>query len=66
MGKMMKNKTDRETNIDSYPILYLKSITHQHSQFMDKLVDLIPAQFYLSNDDRNKPWFQGLINLQKV
>ncbi|XP_050376639.1 uncharacterized protein LOC126794035 [Argentina anserina] len=59
MGKKMKSKTDRET-IVSNPVIDLKSIIHQHSQFMDKLVELIPARFYLPTDDDEKPWFQGL------
>ncbi|XP_004290206.1 PREDICTED: uncharacterized protein LOC101293538 isoform 1 [Fragaria vesca subsp. vesca] len=59
MGKKMKNKTDWET-IVSNPVIDLKSIIHQHSEFMDKLVELIPARFYLPNDEDDKPWFQGL------
>ncbi|KAK9912449.1 hypothetical protein M0R45_036312 [Rubus argutus] len=57
MGKKIKNKTD---TTDSIPVLDLKSIINQHSQFIDKLVELIPARFYLPNDDEDKPWFQGL------
>ncbi|MCL7044714.1 hypothetical protein MKW94_007777 [Papaver nudicaule] len=36
----------------------LKSIIKDHSKFFDKLVDLIPAKFYLPAEE--KPWFQGL------
>ncbi|CAK9159652.1 unnamed protein product [Ilex paraguariensis] len=39
----------------------LKSLIHDHALFFDKLVELIPAKFYLPNDDDDsKPWFQGL------
>ncbi|CAK7327335.1 unnamed protein product [Dovyalis caffra] len=38
----------------------LKSLIHQSSLFFDKLVELIPAKFYLPTDDKEKPWFHGL------
>lgn len=46
----------------------LKSLIHDHGLFFDKLVELIPAKFYLSNDDANdsKPWFQGLSKAAKA
>ncbi|EXC27673.1 hypothetical protein L484_009696 [Morus notabilis] len=59
---MKKVKTDT----DSTPIVDLKSIIHQHSLFFDKLVELIPANFYLSTGDKDKPWFQGLSKAEKV
>ncbi|KAK4432691.1 hypothetical protein Salat_1031300 [Sesamum alatum] len=35
----------------------LKSIIHAHSEYFDHLIELIPARFYLSNDDADsKPW----------
>ncbi|XP_008224105.1 PREDICTED: eukaryotic translation initiation factor 5B [Prunus mume] len=48
------------------PVLDLKSIIHQNSQFFDKLVELIPARFYLPIDDDEKPWFQGLSKSAKA
>ncbi|TQE09548.1 hypothetical protein C1H46_004767 [Malus baccata] len=51
---------------DSNPILNLKSIIHQHSQFFDILVELIPARFYLPVDGDDKPWFQGLSKTAKA
>uniref|UniRef100_A0A5B6ZCF6 Surfeit locus protein 6 n=1 Tax=Davidia involucrata TaxID=16924 RepID=A0A5B6ZCF6_DAVIN len=43
----------------------LKSLIRDHSIFFDKLVELIPAKFYLQNDD-GKPWFQGLSKAAKA
>ncbi|OWM74831.1 hypothetical protein CDL15_Pgr004598 [Punica granatum] len=45
--------------------LDLKSVIHQHSLFFDKLIELIPAKFYLPNDDKERPWFHGLSKAQK-
>lgn len=42
----------------------LESVIHEHASFFDKLVELIPAKFYLPTDDE-KPWFQGLNKKQK-
>lgn len=59
-------KKKRETpKVDSNPILDLKSIIHQHSLFFDKLVELIPAKFYLPNE-KETPWFQGLSKAKKA
>lgn len=45
----------------------LKSIIHQHSLFFDKLIELIPAKFYIPNEDKdNKPWYQGLSKSAKA
>ena len=44
----------------------LKSVIHQHSLFFDKLIELIPARFYLPSDDTDKPWFQGLSKAAKA
>ncbi|KAF3457530.1 hypothetical protein FNV43_RR02188 [Rhamnella rubrinervis] len=51
---------------DSNPFVDLKSIIHQHSVFFDKLVQLIPAKFYLPSDEKEKPWFQGLSKAKKA
>ncbi|KAJ7967657.1 surfeit locus protein 6-like [Quillaja saponaria] len=44
----------------------LKSMIHQHSLFFDKLIEHVPAKFYLPIDDEDKPWFQGLSEAEKV
>ncbi|KAF8015397.1 hypothetical protein BT93_H1029 [Corymbia citriodora subsp. variegata] len=60
----MKKKKQRSAGADSAADpdagLDLKSLIHQHSVFFDKLIELIPAKFYLPTDDKDKPWFQGL------
>ncbi|XP_031481839.1 uncharacterized protein LOC116251613 [Nymphaea colorata] len=39
----------------------LKALIHEHSLFFDRLVELIPARFYLPHDDgAGKVWFHGL------
>ncbi|KAI3980121.1 hypothetical protein MKX01_034727 [Papaver californicum] len=42
----------------------LKSIIIDHSQFFDKLVELIPSSFYLPA--KEKPYFQGLSKVAKA
>ncbi|CAJ1941098.1 unnamed protein product [Sphenostylis stenocarpa] len=44
----------------------LDSEIHEHTLFFDKLIELIPAKFYLSTDDKEKPWFQGLSKAAKA
>ncbi|XP_022135417.1 ribosomal RNA-processing protein 14-C-like [Momordica charantia] len=61
----MKNKK-LKTAATSNSSIDLKSIIHQHALFFDKLVELIPARFYLPNDEKEKPWFQGLSKTEKV
>eukprot|EP00262_Sarcandra_glabra_P011426 TRINITY_DN2738_c0_g1_i6.p1 TRINITY_DN2738_c0_g1~~TRINITY_DN2738_c0_g1_i6.p1 ORF type:complete len:340 (-),score=81.14 TRINITY_DN2738_c0_g1_i6:252-1271(-) len=48
------------------PDLDLKSLIHEHSLFFDKLIELIPARFYLPVEDKEKPWFQGLSKTAKA
>ncbi|XP_031264906.1 surfeit locus protein 6 homolog [Pistacia vera] len=43
----------------------LKSIIQQHTLFFDKLIELIPAKFYVPSDDK-KQWFQGLSKNEKA
>jgi hypothetical protein len=38
----------------------LESMIHENAHFFDKLIELIPAKFYLPTDDNEKAWFQGL------
>lgn len=61
----MKNKKQKPIT-DSKVDTELKSIIRQHSLFFDKLVELIPARFYLPNNDEEKPWFQGLSKAEKA
>ncbi|KAD3642080.1 hypothetical protein R6Q59_004699 [Mikania micrantha] len=44
----------------------LKALIHDHALFFDKLVELIPAKFYLPVDEDSKPWFQGLSKDKKA
>ncbi|KAB1219374.1 hypothetical protein CJ030_MR3G001143 [Morella rubra] len=60
----MKNKKQKPTS-DSKPDTDLKSTIQQHSLFFDKLVELIPAKFYVLND-KDRPWFQGLSKAEKA
>ncbi|GLT99283.1 hypothetical protein SLE2022_167280 [Rubroshorea leprosula] len=46
--------------------LDLKSLIHQNSLFFDKLIELIPAKFYLPLDEKERPWFQGLSKAEKA
>ncbi|KAJ0038230.1 hypothetical protein Pint_23274 [Pistacia integerrima] len=43
----------------------LTSIIQQHTLFFDKLIELIPAKFYVPSDDK-KQWFQGLSKNEKA
>ncbi|KAM0939061.1 putative ribosomal RNA-processing protein [Dioscorea sansibarensis] len=43
----------------------LKSMIHDHCLFFDRLVELIPARFYLPVPE-DKPWFQGLSKAAKA
>ncbi|XP_022722069.1 ribosomal RNA-processing protein 14-like [Durio zibethinus] len=60
MGKK-KEKTfnEPESTVD------LKSMIHENALFFDKLVELIPARFYLP-DEKDKPWYQGLSKAEKA
>ncbi|KAG2334537.1 hypothetical protein Bca52824_005717 [Brassica carinata] len=40
-------------------------IAHQHAEFFDKLIELIPARFYLP-DETERKWFPGLSKAQKA
>ncbi|KAF6174220.1 hypothetical protein GIB67_033752 [Kingdonia uniflora] len=62
----LKLKSNPNPNPKSKSDLDLKSMIHQHSLFFDNLVELIPARFYLSTDDNEKPWFQGLSKAAKA
>lgn len=64
MRRMKKKKQNPLNELSSG--LDLKSIIHQHNLFFDKLIELIPARFYLPTDDKDKPWFQGLSKAEKA
>lgn len=51
---------------EASPDIDLKSIIRDHALFFDKLVELVPARFYLPVDDKEKPWFQGLSKKEKA
>ncbi|MBA0740679.1 hypothetical protein Gogos_013871 [Gossypium gossypioides] len=61
--QMVKKKertlSETESSID------LKLLIHENALFFDKLVELIPARFYLP-DEKDKPWFQGLSKAEKA
>ncbi|KAF7813952.1 ribosomal RNA-processing protein 14 [Senna tora] len=64
MNKKMTKKRQKfveETNAAQN----LESVIHQHTLFFDKLIELIPAKFYLPIDEE-KPWFQGLSKAEKA
>ncbi|XP_071725587.1 uncharacterized protein [Rutidosis leptorrhynchoides] len=44
----------------------LKALIHDHTQFFDKLIELIPAKFYLPVDEDSKPWVQGLSKVKRA
>uniref|UniRef100_A0A803N2P2 Ribosomal RNA-processing protein 14 N-terminal domain-containing protein n=1 Tax=Chenopodium quinoa TaxID=63459 RepID=A0A803N2P2_CHEQI len=44
----------------------IKTLVKDHASFFDKLVELIPAKFYLPTNDDEKPWFQGLSKAAKA
>ncbi|KAG9446850.1 hypothetical protein H6P81_012978 [Aristolochia fimbriata] len=50
----------------SKKFLDLKALIEDHSLFFDKLVELIPAKFYLPIDDKEKVWHQGLSKAAKA
>ncbi|KAK4785991.1 hypothetical protein SAY86_002680 [Trapa natans] len=51
---------------DSAGDLDFTTAIHQHSLFFDKLIELIPAKFYLTKDGKEIPWFHGLSKAQKA
>ncbi|MCI21407.1 surfeit locus protein 6, partial [Trifolium medium] len=53
----IKNKQKGVVELDASQDL--KSMIHENVLFFDKLIDLIPAKFYLPTDVDEKPWFQG-------
>lgn len=60
----MKKKQKPNSQLNPEPDL--KSVIHQHSLFFDRLIELIPARFYLPIDETDKPWFQGLSKAAKA
>ncbi|GMG99419.1 hypothetical protein Nepgr_001259 [Nepenthes gracilis] len=43
----------------------IKSLIHGHALFFDKLIELIPAKFYLARDTHDNVWFKGLSKAAK-
>ncbi|CAN6973509.1 unnamed protein product [Brassica oleracea var. botrytis] len=56
---MSKKKEKVDSGLD------IKSMAHQHAEFFDKLIELIPARFYLP-DETERKWFPGLSKAQKA
>lgn len=44
----------------------IKTLVKDHANFFDKLVELIPAKFYLPPNDDDKPYYQGLSKAAKA
>ncbi|CBI23738.3 unnamed protein product, partial [Vitis vinifera] len=65
-SKLREMKKKQKPISQSDPDSDLKSVIHQHSLFFDKLIELIPARFYLPSDNTDKPWFQGLSKAAKA
>ncbi|KAG7568262.1 Ribosomal RNA-processing protein 14/surfeit locus protein 6 C-terminal domain [Arabidopsis thaliana x Arabidopsis arenosa] len=58
---MTKKKVKLDLESDN-----IVDMIHRHADFSDKLINLIPARIYLSDDDKEKKWFQGLRKEEKV
>ncbi|KAF2314073.1 hypothetical protein GH714_021965 [Hevea brasiliensis] len=65
VSAQMKKKTQNLVNKSNLDI-DLKYFIHESSLFFDKLIELIPAKFYLPTDDKEKKWFQGLSKDEKL
>ncbi|CAH8324451.1 unnamed protein product [Eruca vesicaria subsp. sativa] len=57
------NMEKKKEKVDSG--LDIKSMVHQHSEYFDTMVELIPARFYLP-DETERKWFPGLSKAQKA
>ncbi|XVF62766.1 hypothetical protein PTKIN_Ptkin09bG0034900 [Pterospermum kingtungense] len=56
----------KEKTFNAPELIYdLKSMIHKNVLFFDKLVELVPARFYLP-DEKDNPWFQGLSKAEKA
>ncbi|TKY54104.1 Surfeit locus protein 6-like [Spatholobus suberectus] len=63
----MKMKKKRQKDVaEGGGDVDLESMIHEHTLFFDKLIELIPAKFYLPTDDKEKQWFQGLSKAAKA
>ncbi|KAG7572744.1 Ribosomal RNA-processing protein 14 N-terminal [Arabidopsis suecica] len=58
---MTKKKVKLDLESDN-----IVDMIHRHADFSDKLINLVPARIYLSDDDKEKKWFQGLRKEEKV
>ncbi|XP_020597682.1 ribosomal RNA-processing protein 14-C [Phalaenopsis equestris] len=66
MAKGAAQKPSEGTRHSS-PAMDLKARIHEHSLFFDRLVDLIPARFYVPVPDADeRPWFHGLSKSAKA
>nr|XP_043605934.1 ribosomal RNA-processing protein 14-like [Erigeron canadensis] len=66
----MKKKHQRAHSVTSdavdTPNTDLKTLIHDNAQFFDKLIELIPAKFYLPVDEDSKTWVQGLSKVKRA
>ena len=62
----MKMKKKQKSVAEANAGQDLESVINEHTLFFDKLIELIPAKFYLPTDDKEKPWFQGLSKAAKA
>ncbi|XP_039117816.1 surfeit locus protein 6 [Dioscorea cayenensis subsp. rotundata] len=63
-GSDLKESSSPAAVMDA-PELDVKAMIHSHCLFFDRLVELIPARFYLPAPE-DKPWFQGLSKAAKA
>ncbi|PWA81592.1 surfeit locus protein 6 [Artemisia annua] len=67
MGKKVKKGgISTASDVFEAPTIDLKTLIHDHAQFFDKLIELIPAKFYLPVDEDSKPWVQGLSKVKPM
>lgn len=62
----MKKKKQKQNSAAAVNDGDLKSTIHSHGEFFDRLIELIPARFYVPADEDSKPWYQGLSKAAKA
>ncbi|KAK7260522.1 hypothetical protein RIF29_26630 [Crotalaria pallida] len=61
----MKSKKKEKSLAEGSICEDIGCVIHEHTLFFDKLIELIPAKFYLPTDE-DKPWFHGLSKAAKA
>ncbi|KAL4557997.1 hypothetical protein LXL04_036193 [Taraxacum kok-saghyz] len=64
--KLQKGALSTASAVITTSTVDLKTLIHDNALFFDKLVELIPAKFYLPIEEDSKPWFQGLSKGKKA